>query len=356
MTKLEFEVSFTTPAFVGNADQQAQWRTPPFKALIRQWWRVVHAPKVGFDWRCLRAAENLFFGFAGDEGASRSQLRLRLSSWDAGGLETWPAGGKQVKHPKVKFPVGSELYLGFGPLEYDKAKKSTRLGTSKTSEKQRTAIDVNRSLRLSLMFPDEQNEEIEQTMRLVAWFGTLGSRSRNGWGALKLAPASRARAIPQLNAPALTEVVRPLDAALKLDWPHAIGASKDGKPLVWLTQQRNNWREAMCDLAEVKIAFRTIFPFNTGGPSAQIEERHVLAYPVTNHVPKEWGAKKRLANQIRFKVLASDNGVRGLIVHLPCRMPSEFDLPPSIQSKQEEIWQRVHEVLDKMTPILNRLS
>ncbi len=46
MKKLEYQVAFTTPAFLGNADQQAQWRTPPFKALLRQWWRVVHAPKV----------------------------------------------------------------------------------------------------------------------------------------------------------------------------------------------------------------------------------------------------------------------------------------------------------------------
>lgn len=42
MKKLEYQVSFTTPAFLGNAEQQAQWRTPPFKALIRQWWRGRH--------------------------------------------------------------------------------------------------------------------------------------------------------------------------------------------------------------------------------------------------------------------------------------------------------------------------
>ena len=50
MRKLEYQVTFNTPAFLGNADQQAQWRTPPFKALLRQWWRVVHAPKVASTW------------------------------------------------------------------------------------------------------------------------------------------------------------------------------------------------------------------------------------------------------------------------------------------------------------------
>ena len=31
MKKLEYTVSFTTPAFLGNAEQNGQWRTPPFK-------------------------------------------------------------------------------------------------------------------------------------------------------------------------------------------------------------------------------------------------------------------------------------------------------------------------------------
>ena len=43
MLTLLYTLSFNTPAFLGNADQQAQWRTPPIKALIRQWWRVVKA-------------------------------------------------------------------------------------------------------------------------------------------------------------------------------------------------------------------------------------------------------------------------------------------------------------------------
>ncbi len=42
MQKLTYEVRFTTPAFLGNAEQKGQWRTPPFKALLRQWWRVAY--------------------------------------------------------------------------------------------------------------------------------------------------------------------------------------------------------------------------------------------------------------------------------------------------------------------------
>jgi hypothetical protein len=33
MIKLEYQVQFNTPAFLGNAEQDGQWRTPPFKGL-----------------------------------------------------------------------------------------------------------------------------------------------------------------------------------------------------------------------------------------------------------------------------------------------------------------------------------
>ena len=36
MQEMSYEVKFLTPAFLGNAEQSGQWRTPPFKALLRQ--------------------------------------------------------------------------------------------------------------------------------------------------------------------------------------------------------------------------------------------------------------------------------------------------------------------------------
>lgn len=43
MRELTYQVSFNTPAFLGNAEQQDQWRTPPFKPMLRQSWRRVRA-------------------------------------------------------------------------------------------------------------------------------------------------------------------------------------------------------------------------------------------------------------------------------------------------------------------------
>ena len=34
MQKMKYRVRFLTPAFLGNAEQSGQWRTPPFKAQL----------------------------------------------------------------------------------------------------------------------------------------------------------------------------------------------------------------------------------------------------------------------------------------------------------------------------------
>ena len=36
-----YQLRVQTPAFLDNAQQQGQWRTLPFKALLRQWWQVL---------------------------------------------------------------------------------------------------------------------------------------------------------------------------------------------------------------------------------------------------------------------------------------------------------------------------
>jgi len=36
LRELSYQLSFNTPAFLGNAEQQAQWRTPLFKALLKR--------------------------------------------------------------------------------------------------------------------------------------------------------------------------------------------------------------------------------------------------------------------------------------------------------------------------------
>lgn len=352
MKTLEYKVSFTTPAFLGNAEQQAQWRTPPFKALIRQWWRVVKAPQIRFNVGDLRAAESALFGTASDDGAEKSHqsaLRLRLSGWGEGNLTSWPAGEQAEFHPEVGEQgrkVGAELYLGYGPLGIQAGQ--TTLNSIRDSDKRRTAIDDKANAELRLMFPAAYNEELHTALQLVAWFGTLGSRSRNGWGALQMTH-EHLKPLTRVNLESLA-VMRPLADCLKEEWPHAIG--KDGAgPLVWKTRVTGDWRQVMKELARIKIAFRTQPSLSLANIApGTFSNRHLLAYPVTHHVVNgtAWGGQGRLANQVRFKLLREGSQLIGVIVHLPCRLPAEMaaQTRADLDATQRQVWQAVHAVLD----------
>ena len=95
-----YKLTFLTPAFLGNAAQQAQWRTPPIKALLRQYWRMAVAERLKFDVATLRREEGLLFGAAADDGGAsgRSRVRIRLSHWDEGKLTAWQGTGP-TRHP-----------------------------------------------------------------------------------------------------------------------------------------------------------------------------------------------------------------------------------------------------------------
>jgi CRISPR-associated protein Cmr1 len=356
MIELNYQLRFTTPVFLGNAEQNAQWRTPPIKALLRQWWRVAYAAEHGFAVRLddMRHEEGLLFGHAWPENdhdkrgqkvsARKSEIRIRLSSWEAGKLTSWQ-GLEQgtVHHPeteKTGYKVGPHAYLGFGPLD---GRGGTKL--SKTN----AAIQEGEFATLSLAVPSAHAAHIEQALTLMNHYGALGGRSRNGWGSFSLTPKE--------NTPALGGEIplREIKEALKLDWPHAIG--KDTRPLIWQTAPHADWKALMKTLAIVKIGLRTQFVFPNERPDGEIHDRHWLSYPVTTHKVGGWDRQNlRLPNSLRFKVRPAPNDpkqVVGVIFHVPCKPPPAFGHDPKTL---EAVWQRVHAFLDTSEQQLTRIK
>ena len=385
MEKLEFIIRFITPAFLGNADQQGQWRSPPFKALLREWWRIVAAFNLlrnGSSPKTLhqeiRNEEGLLFGHAWLEyprqekktWAMKGRVRFRLSNWECGGLNAIESitGSKMICHKEVdlsRLPdnirrryyceehksyhkVDPLVYLGFGP--------HTTKGI-----KNKPAIGPDESVKWQLLIsPSVKTHNISQSLNLIHWFGTVGGRSRNGWGSVSIENANtdslRLTSVDALicgeAASNLMNFSRPLEDCLQLDWPHALGKSANGRLLIW--KSRNsfpNWSQAMQELARVKISFRTALPV----PAGHAGDRHILAYPVTNHKVRDWFEHgkdtNRLANQLRFKVVQDKNKrCWALAYHLPCGLPKM--LQERLQNKigldkQRNIWTKVHDILDK---------
>jgi CRISPR-associated protein Cmr1 len=347
MKTLAYTLTFLTPAFLGGAEQSGRWRTPPVKALLRQWWRVAYAADHGFkvDVDTMRREEGLLFGNAWLENEFRkSQVRIRLNRWDEGGLERdqWSAD-VSITHPEVKnregklVPVGSALYMGYGPLTYDNYRRATSL-------KANAAIQVEAEAKLSLAVPEEHAPRIQRALWLLDRYGTLGGRSRNGWGSFSLYPLPLGEGWGE----GMTPPVRPWRDCLDRDWPHAVGKDDKG-PLVWQTAKAyDDWKALMRELAIIKIGLRTQFVFpSVAPPHPQPLERHWLSYPITRHTTQAFDRNARLPNTLRFKVRrTSDSKLVGVIFHAPCKPPSDFrPVPTAIQ----RTWETVHQLLDELT-------
>ncbi len=354
MKELEYELRFTTPAFLGNADQSGQWRTPPIKALLRQWWRVRHAKDHEYDYSRMRNAEGELFGNAwpvpvnGESRHRKSRVMLRLKPWMAGKVSTavWPGGEMKsvVTTADGKGKVRADIYLGFGPV-VPPSKKENRPNVTI-----RTAIgtaDDDRA-RLTLRLAAEAGE-LSDVLQLIAWFGTVGSRSRNGWGSLVLEPGKdtpKLSPLPTANDTLIRDISLPWTQCLDRDWPHALGDA-NGKPLIWLTQPHEDWRSAMECLANVRvktrrIAKRFVGPGGIGGI-------HLLGYPAgAKWELAQFGKGGRLATQLRFKVARTDQGLVGVVAHFPCALAGvlkqklDDDQRQWLRENEQKVWEAIH--------------
>lgn len=373
-----YTVRFVTPAFLGDAEQKGAWRTPPFKALLREWWRILKAKECGYSHQTLREQEGMLFGHAwlgkiGGTGswAMKSRVLLRLSHWREGKLSKWQGNEPKVFHPEVGSGgrnVGAHLYLGYGPLVNDKA-------THQTVLKAQWVIESKEEAEVTIGFPEEQKDTIESALQLVHWFGTIGGRSRNGWGSLVLDGES-ILGFDALNKDheIIKSISRPLGDCLREAWPHALGIDSSNRPLVWRTKaKRNTWSETVRDLAKLKITYRIALEFtrNKDPNSARIDKRHLLAFPVTHHGVTEWSEPgvtdrqgylkptERLANQLRYKVAKDQSGHFAIVYHLPCKLPEQLinriksdEDREWVRRNEKGIWQKVHSVLDNQASLI----
>lgn len=310
MVKQSYTVRFTTPAFLGDAEQNGAWRTPPFKALLRQWWRVAVAKDYGYDHTKLREAEGRLFGNAwlepinGKSQFCKSHVLLHLDSWGMGSLSsnTWPSGSIEdvVTTRDGRGRVRADVYMGYGPVL-----PPSRRDNRPTITIRNAIGPTEPTIRLHIGYKGNLKKDVMETLQLIQWFGTLGSRSRNSWGSLFLEPIENALALPmlpQIDHPLISQIGRSWRDCLKEEWPHALGIEA-GKPLIWITEPKPDWRTVMGCLANIKVEVRHSAK-TIQGPSG-IGGIHLLGYPAGGKWEiRKLGKEVRLASQLRFKLNA----------------------------------------------------
>ena len=350
----ELNLSFLSPAFLGDAEQKGQLRTPPLKALLREWWRVVVAPDVQYDVSKMRGKEGGLFGsVAGTEKeqSSQSQVRLRLEEWRPGKLSSLadraPTEGDRSTSPSF-LPA---LYLGYGPV-INKRQRAVLKNSPAIS-------DRDPDIKLRISYPSDCQKEMNEAIRLMQAFGTLGGRSHNGWGSLDLSSSDSPGFLWPLHFPREFEkITRDLNACLKCDWPTAIARDDRGGPLVWRLKvvqegsKEGDKKKILTALAHLRQGL------NKEGKnkpvSGVVTGRQILSLPVTaSRMSAGDGGSARLPSSLRFKVvwLEGEKGekpkIGAIVYHMPFDVRRVSGLQGVTVDQQIRFWTDIHSWLDK---------
>ena len=147
MKKKMLNLEIVTPMFLhGEKSRELELRPPPFKSLMRYWWRTVQ----DCDEALLRETEAKLFGSTG--GKSPFSIRIRI------------LGGKDLKSEQYK------------PLPH----RNDRRGFKTASYKKGQPFD------LYLITKDGSDASTyEQIAKLGFLLGGVGNRSRRGFGSIR---------------------------------------------------------------------------------------------------------------------------------------------------------------------------
>jgi len=332
-----------TPMFLGDAFQSASLRPEPFKALLRYWWRVAAGARFTNP-RDLLEEEGKLFGSGGAD-AHRSLIRMAIEGDVLPEIGPLP-NMSLVYHPEVGRKIHPLLYLGYGPVIWD---RNTRRAVY-----QRPYLPPGQKFTLKIMGPKElfeQNTEFKKALLYVRAFGSVGGRCRNGWGSFQVV---RKEYSGNFNMIAVSRLTLPPYSVktFEKDYPHSLALSSQNQLLLWRTEKSRSWTDVMWQLADIYIKVRHNLRANG---KDDIDERHLLGFPLTNHyansVPN-WGRRARHASSIRFVVRKKQKDYYGFILHVPFGISEKMRKNARgkiffTESKQKEIWDKVHKVLDQ---------
>lgn len=334
--QLDIGVEFLTPCFLGGADQNAELRAAPFKNLLRQWWRVAVGSQYSDPKEMLAAEGNLFGSVLDDSKACASKVRVALTPGDGFKIDQKALDFGQMYHSEVGQngrQVSNALYLGFGPVEYDRQTGST---------KNKRYIAAGSQARLTLTFPKARKDELRNVLAYIDAFGAIGSRCRNGWGSIALfGEGFQRHAVTLFPSQDFAQLISGNAA-----YPTHLG--KDDKGLLcWeLKELPRDWKDAMKALAETYMNLRTSINIAPNG----LQKRHILGYPVTNHGVNNWGGGNgRMPSQLRLMAKRdTNNKLTGRILHLPHKLPKEWN---QHLGTELAVWQEIHQWLDHNTAL-----
>lgn len=202
MQTLEAEFEIVTPMFMGGADNRAtaELRLPSIKAALRFWWRAMawgrtrgsEAERLAELWRW----EAGLFGTS-DAKIGQGKFLMAIKPQCPRAQIAAPPGPRGnpaavLKDRRGRAVMPGARYLGYGLMQafYRGANPANGITERLAGELDRSCIQECQTFIVSVRFkPDVPASQIEEIRRAVVVFGmigSLGSRSRRGWGSVAL--------------------------------------------------------------------------------------------------------------------------------------------------------------------------
>lgn len=287
-TELRFDVEFITPTFLGGADGNAEIRTAPFKSLIRRWWRITNGNLSPEE---LWQKESELFGSTEKNpktGKTFGKSKVILSIVDSSRVQYSSSQFDIEEAHKEKNTVDVGLYLGYGAV---------------TNKGIRNYIKPGSRCGFEMKVPSKYVKELEKTLFYINLFGTIGSKSKNGFGSISIAYKFN----PQECWPLCQDINKVLNNGK--NYPNAIVKDTNGI-LCWATNDYDSWEDAIKKLCDVYLEVGSWIK-EEGGKS---KWRNLFGYAEAN---------KRLPSQVILKIAKKKLPEKnvcyyyGIIIHLP---------------------------------------
>ncbi len=152
MQSITFECEVITPMFLAGADGVTpELRPPSIKGALRFWWRAMHGH---LSLEELKKQEEEIFGGAAGETGKKSSIRIRVES-----------GNLEIKR------LTRENYLNYGMKDRGYFEEGSNF---------KTIFQIRHE---KVDFEKKILEDIKDSFSLLCYFGGIGSKSRNGYGA-----------------------------------------------------------------------------------------------------------------------------------------------------------------------------
>lgn len=169
--KASYDIEVVTPMFIGGANPKtAELRVPSIKGVLRFWWRATSGIE---NIRDLKRIENEIFGSTEE----KSKVTINIVQSNINTSKSLFNGKIFMCESKGKeFPIDILHYLAFGAIVYDKNIRGNKVD--------KEYILPGSNFQLEIYATKQYLTELKKALNYFILFGTIGSKSRNGFGSL----------------------------------------------------------------------------------------------------------------------------------------------------------------------------